>query len=57
MAEVAVLAEGDIAQEVVSKRIGAQDAHDRFSVGDVPFRLAHLLLVKKQPAVSKDRLG
>ena len=56
MTEIAVLAEGHIAQQVIAQRIDADGARDRLGVGDVAFRFAHFLLVEKQPAMRENAL-
>ena len=56
VAEIAVLAERHVAQQVVAQRIDADGARDRLGVGDVAFGFAHLLLIEKQPAVRENTL-
>src|SRR5438445_11894206 len=54
VAEISVLAEGDVAEQVISQRIDADGASDRLGVSDVTFGFAHLLLLKEEPAVGEN---
>ena len=53
----AVLAEGDVAQEVVAQGVGAEAIDDLEGVEHVAQRLAHLLAVHQEVAVDEDVLG
>ena len=56
VAEIAVLAEGHVAQQVIAQRVDADGAGDGLGVSDIAFGFAHLLLLEKQPAVGEDTL-
>ena len=56
VAEIAVLAEGHVAQQVIAQGIDADGARDGLGVSDIAFGFAHLLLIEKQPAVGEDTL-
>ena len=49
--EIAVLAEGDFAEEEIAQSIGAQNFLDRFGADNVAAGFGHLALIKEQPAV------
>ncbi len=49
--EVAVLAEGNFAQQEIAQGIGAEDFVHGFGADDVAARLGHLSLIEEQPAV------
>ena len=53
----AVLAEGDVAQQVVAQGVGPEALDDLERVEHVAQRLAHLLAVHQQVAVDEDVLG
>ena len=49
--EVAVLAEGNFAQQEIAQGIGAEDFVHGFGTDDIAARLGHLALIEEQPAV------
>lgn len=51
-AEVAVLSQLDIIQEIVTDGIGAEFAEQRNGINDIALRLGHLFAVHNEPAMS-----
>ena len=56
VAEAAVLAEDDFAQQEIAQGVGAHHLADGLGAHDVAARLAHLVVLEEQPAVGEDAL-
>src|SRR6201982_4035849 len=54
--KISILPKNNLAQQIEAQRIIAEHLHDRLGGRDVPFRLAHLLLLEKQPPMRDNLL-